>query len=628
MDLARAYVQIIPTTKGMNKNITSELNGEMATAGQQGGLSWGKALTGVVGATMGTVTAVVGTATTAVMGLTKQAVEGYADYEQLVGGVETLFGDSASAVLANANEAFRTAGLSANDYMETVTGFSASLMQSLGGDTEKAVGVADMAIRDMADNANKMGTSMESIQYAYQGFAKQNYTMLDNLKLGYGGTKQEMERLLKDATALSGIEYDLESFSDIAEAIHVVQENLGITGTTAKEASTTITGSLASMQSAWSNVLVAMADDNADFGKAIDDLVSTIVGENGEGGVINNLIPRIEKTLTGVGDLITKLAPVIMQKVPELITTLVPTLLEAVKTMVQAIADNLPTIITAITDTLPDILDTIVDALIELLPVVVDCAFQIVYALADGIIEALPEITPSIVELVLKISDTIVNNLDTILECAFQIIGALIEGLINATPQLLEYGGQLIIDFAISMENQLFTTVESGQKIINSIVDGIKEKLPEIVETAKRVIPDFISQMATEYDQAMRAGVDIALNIIQGIKDQWEQWLGGSEVLNMVQKLIDKIRELFGNSLKTTDLLDGVSLDVFGGSNTSTTSKVGKYTSTPSPYVSSINIPTVNVPTVNVNLQGNTNKLFSANVTQGNITKKITGHSY
>ena len=192
-------------------------------------------------------------ASAAVVKLGTDAIKSYADYEQLIGGVETLFKTSADTVSQYADIAYKTAGLSANDYMETVTSFAASLLQSLGGDTEKAAAKADQAIIDMSDNANKMGTAMESIQYAYMGFAKQNYTMLDNLKLGYGGTKSEMERLLADATALSGIEYDLSSFADIVEAIHVIQDNLGITGTTAKEADSTIQGSIASMRSAWAN---------------------------------------------------------------------------------------------------------------------------------------------------------------------------------------------------------------------------------------------------------------------------------------------------------------------------------------------------------------------------------------
>ncbi|WP_455758604.1 hypothetical protein [Ruminococcus champanellensis] len=203
----------------------------------------------------------------AVAGLTKTAVENYADYEQLVGGVETLFKDSADTVMDYANAAFETAGLSANAYMETVTSFSASLLQSLGGDTVEAADKANMAIVDMSDNANKMGTDMASIQNAYQGFAKQNYTMLDNLKLGYGGTKKEMERLLADAQKISGVKYNVESFSDIVDAIHVIQTEMDITGTTAKEASTTIQGSVNAAKSAWTNWVTGLADNSQDFGQ-------------------------------------------------------------------------------------------------------------------------------------------------------------------------------------------------------------------------------------------------------------------------------------------------------------------------------------------------------------------------
>lgn len=240
-----------------------------------------------------TVTVVKGIATgvaassAAIGTLATAATKAYADYEQLVGGVETLFKDSADTVIANSQKAYQTAGMSANDYMETVTGFSASLLQSLGGDTVAAAQKADMAIIDMSDNANKMGTSIESIQTAYQGFAKQNYTMLDNLKLGYGGTKEEMERLLKDATKLSGIEYDISSYADIVDAIHVVQTEMGITGTTAKEASTTISGSISSAKAAWQNLLVGMADDTQDLDTLVDNFFDSIVT------VGDNIIPRI-----------------------------------------------------------------------------------------------------------------------------------------------------------------------------------------------------------------------------------------------------------------------------------------------------------------------------------------------
>ena len=207
----------------------------------------------------------------------KEALDSYADYEQLVGGVETLFKDSSGIVENYANNAYKTAGLSANDYMETVTSFSASLLQSLDGDTAKVAEVSNMAVTDMADNANKMGTDMSSIQNAYQGFAKQNYTMLDNLKLGYGGTKSEMERLLSDAQKISGVKYDISNLNDVYQAIHVVQGELGITGTTAKEASTTIQGSVSAMKSAWQNMLTGIADDNADFDGLINNLVDSIV---------------------------------------------------------------------------------------------------------------------------------------------------------------------------------------------------------------------------------------------------------------------------------------------------------------------------------------------------------------
>lgn len=244
------------------------------------------------------------------------SVKGYADYEQLVGGVETLFKDSKNTVMKYANNAYKTAGMSANDYMETVTGFSASMIQSLGGDTKKAAELSNQALIDMSDNANKMGTDMESIKYAYQGFAKQNYTMLDNLKLGYGGTKEEMERLLADAQKLSGQKYDISSFADITQAIHVVQTEMGITGTTAKEAASTIQGSINSMKGAWQNFITGMADPNQDMGQLTDNLVNSVVT------VAKNLFPRIQAMLprlaAGVGTLLSQLFTLAAQNVDAL----------------------------------------------------------------------------------------------------------------------------------------------------------------------------------------------------------------------------------------------------------------------------------------------------------------------
>ena len=287
---------------------------------------------------------------TAIVGIAKQAVESYANYEQLVGGVETLFKDSADTVMQYAQNAYKTAGLSANEYMETVTSFSASLLQSLGGDTAKAAKVADRAITDMSDNANKMGTSMEMIQNAYNGFAKQNFTMLDNLKLGYGGTKEEMERLLEDAEKLSGIEYDISSYADIVEAIHVVQTEMGITGTTAKEASSTIQGSAISMKSAWKNLLTGMADENQNLELLFTQFLDSVVVFG------DNLIPRIQQLLPRVVETISKLVSSLAENLPAIIESLVPVVIKGAFDIMKALIKKFPdlarSIITALANSL------------------------------------------------------------------------------------------------------------------------------------------------------------------------------------------------------------------------------------------------------------------------------------
>lgn len=336
---------------------------------------------------------------TAIATLTGFSLNAYADYEQLVGGIETLFGAGGqsiqeyaesvgksvddvkwefsdlmiaqSEVFSNADKAYKTAGMSANEYMETVTSFSASLIQSLEGDTRAAAEKADKAIVDMADNANKMGTSMESIQNAYQGFAKQNYTMLDNLKLGYGGTKAEMSRLLEDATALSGVEYDLDSYADVVDAIHVIQTELGITGTTAKEASSTISGSVASMKAAWTNLIVGIADENQDLDILIDNLVESV------GTALENIIPRVEKIFGGIGDLVTKLTPIIVDKLPGIIDALLPGLISGATSLLVGLIQAFPTILQLLIDYVPVIIMQIAEALIQTIPVLLESAKEI-----------------------------------------------------------------------------------------------------------------------------------------------------------------------------------------------------------------------------------------------------------
>ena len=301
-------------------------------------------------------TAAIGAGAAAAGALVKQAVEAYGEYEQLVGGVETLFGDAAGTVQKNAAKAFKAAGMSANDYMSTAIAFSASLIQSLGGDTAKAAEIADLAITDMSDNVNKMGTSAEMVQNAYRGFVRQNFTMLDNLALGYGGTKEEMNRLLADAERLSGVKYDISSLSDIIKAIHIVQSELEITGTTAKESATTIQGSVKSVKAAWQNLIVGVSDDNQDFDKLMDDFVDSVETAG------DNMIPRVEKSLDGVAKLVEKGSEKIIPKAIQVVTRNLPKFINAgakiVTAIGQGITKNAPELLKAGTDALSNLIKT------------------------------------------------------------------------------------------------------------------------------------------------------------------------------------------------------------------------------------------------------------------------------
>ena len=352
-------------------SVDDQASSQVETIG--GKLKSGLATAAKVGA------AAVAAAGTAVVAIGKQAIEQYAEYEQLVGGVETLFKQSADTVMGYAENAYKTAGLSANEYMNTVTSFSASLLQSLGGDTEAAAKYADMAITDMSDNANKMGTSMEMIQNAYQGFAKQNYTMLDNLKLGYGGTKEEMQRLLEDAEKISGIEYDISSYADIVDAIHVVQTEMGITGTTAKEASTTVQGSIASMKSAYENFVTGLGDQNADIAE-----LSTKLLESAE-VVAGNLLPVIENILSSIGTMMQEKGPEMIEKFVSYAIEKLPQIIELglkmVLSLVKGLANNLPKLVSSVLD----MIATIVKTFVSSIPDIVSVGKQIVEGLWNGI---------------------------------------------------------------------------------------------------------------------------------------------------------------------------------------------------------------------------------------------------
>lgn len=447
-------LDIVAGKNTLNSTLKSAM-GEAQNTANSGSSGISNAL-GKIGSVAGTVAKTVGAgmvaAGAAVVAVSKSAVSSYADYEQLVGGVETLFKDSANTVIENASKAYTTAGMSANEYMTTVTSFSASLLQSLGNDTVKAAEKADMAIVDMSDNANKMGTSMEMIQNAYQGFAKQNYTMLDNLKLGYGGTKEEMQRLLADAEKISGIKYDISSYADIVDAIHVVQTEMGITGTTAKEASTTISGSLASMKSAWQNVLTGMGDETQDFGALIDQFVASVetVGEN--------LLPRIEVVLGGVVNLVQGLAPKIIEKIPSLISQLLPPILSATTSLIQAVVAIIPDLVNLIVAQAP----VFIDACIQIVSSVIQSLPMIVESLASALPTLLPIVISGIVDLILLICQVLPQIIQPIIDNLPIILESLITGILSNLPILV----QGLIDLVVALTPMI-------PEILNILLDSI-----------------------------------------------------------------------------------------------------------------------------------------------------------
>lgn len=477
----------------------------------------------------------------AVGAITKAAVDSYAEYEQLEGGVKTLFNQTslsleeyaasvgksthdalaewsdltsgARFVMNNAEEAFMTAGLSANEYMSLVTSFSASLLQSLGGDTDKAAQVADKAIVDMADNANKMGTSMESIQNAYQGFAKQNYTMLDNLKLGYGGTKEEMERLLEDAGKLANQKFDISSYADIIEAIHVVQENMGIAGATADEAATTIQGSLAMTKSAWQNLLTGFADEDADLGLLIENLVNSATT------AIKNLVPRIAQILSGISDALALIMPVISAELPSILEQLLPGLIDGALALVIGLINALPVVVEVLAAQLPNILSQLFEALKVAFPVFINSCLNLLHTIVAPIAEFLDGLISSI-------GDGIRNGFKTAVNWIIDGINGFIRGInkikipdwvpglggkgftIKEIPRL-EKGGVLErgqMGFLEGNGAEAVVPLDQNRKWIsavaadmNAAIGGDNEQLQRIIDLLERLIETLPATMIAAF---------------------------------------------------------------------------------------------------------------------------------
>lgn len=451
----------------------------------------------------------------AFVNLGKQAIASYGEYEQLVGGVDTLFKDSSAKVQAYASEAYKTAGLSANQYMETVTSFSASLLQSLGGDTAKSADIAHMAIVDMSDNANKMGTSMESIQNAYQGFAKQNYTMLDNLKLGYGGTATEMARLINDSGVLGDAMIDLSKKNEIGaqlqevgyakmiEAIHKVQKEMGITGTTADEANRTITGSTSAMKSAWENLVTGIADDNANFEQLVDNLVVSIVGKGGEGGVLSNILPRIEIALDGivkmVGSLTTDLLPQIMQVGVDLIVNLatsisenLPSLLGSAKTILDTVIGGISSLLPTLIPVAMEIVTTLGSTLVSMLPQLLSVGGSFIDTISSGLQEKIPEIISKGLDMLNGFADFLTENVPILITKGIEMIRNLVKGLMSSLPELISRVPEIISKFANVINNNAPTIIKGGVGMLLDLVKGIISAIPTLVKNIPKILKAFV----------------------------------------------------------------------------------------------------------------------------------------
>ena len=500
-ELAKAYVQIIPSAQGISGSISNVLNGEASSAGDSAGQKIGS---GLVSKIKGIVAAAgIGVA------IKKSLSEG-ADLQQSLGGIETLFKDSADKVIASAKNAYKTAGMSANEYMETVTSFSASLLQGLSGDTNKAAEVADMALVDMSDNANKMGTSMELIQNAYQGFAKQNYTMLDNLKLGYGGTKTEMERLLADAQKISGVKYDISNLSDVYSAIHVIQEEMGITGTTAKEASETFSGSLASMKAAASNLLgnLSLGEDIRPSLSALADTVHTFLA--------NNLVPMLGNIIKALPQMFIQTRNHIINeliKIGEHSDEIIQSGIALVKDFAIAIVSSIPYLGEAAFKLISSFGSTIINT--DWLAVATD----VISGLKDCLDLAAGEIFGSDENILVAFIESIKTGLPKLLEQGVSFISSIAEGIASEIPSLLETGGKIVEQVYTCIMESAPMIWESGTELLLNVVNGIKDNLPTIVETAVSVVDNLLTTICENAPQMLEAGIEVLQQLLQGLID-------------------------------------------------------------------------------------------------------------
>lgn len=486
--------------------------------------------------------AFVGIAGAGVSAILKESFGAYANFEQLVGGVETLFKGSADTVQEYAANAYKTAGLSANEYMETVTSFSASLLQSLGGDTEKAAKVGDMAISDMSDNANKMGSSMESIQNAYQGFAKQNYTMLDNLKLGYGGTKTEMERLLADAEKISGVEYDISSLSDVYEAIHVIQTELDITGTTAKEAQSTIQGSFSMMKSAWTNLLTGLADPDADLSELIGNLVDSAKS------VLSNVFPTVKQIFSGIVEAVGEIVPVIADEIPGILQEAIP----AISTVIESLLDSFLDAIPSLVGIAHELIEKFIQTVVKLAPKILKSGASIIKTLLNGLKKSLPGFLSSVAKIIPEVVKIITRELPSINAVGMEVLQVLVDSIPEISSALFE-AIQSMVDMIVdtlSDGETLQKMIDTGVTLFTSLIDNVSAIIQQIVEALPGLI-DAICVALTSgglLEKIIAAGVALFTALVENI----------SGIVQAISEALPMIVDSIVTALTTGNLIEQI----------------------------------------------------------------------
>lgn len=522
--IAKAYVQIIPSAKGISGSISGVLDGESKSAGEGAGLN-------IVG---GIKNAIAGSGIAEKLTDTfKTAISEGAELEQTLGGIETLFGaDAYDIVVENSKKASKELQISSNEYMQQATSFSASLLQATGGNAQETANIADIALRDMSDNANKMGSDIESIQNAYQGFAKQNYTMLDNLKLGYGGTKTEMERLLADAQALSGVEYNIDNLADVYSAIHVIQENLGLAGVSAFEAETTISGSAMAMSSAFKDLLGNMA-----IGENIDDELQIWLETSKN--YMNNLIPAIQNVIASV-------VPVFKGKINDMISGIkekIPIFLETGKEIIEKIISGISGKIPDFINIYREIQQNVSEFFVSTMPYYVDDGMKIITSLSEGVVSKIPEFAETAISNVMMWADTIISLLPSVMATGTAVLENLISGILSYIPNLLTVAVTTVDTLLSAVLDLLPNVLDVGMAILSAVIDGIFSQLPEIVTSAIKVVETLLNTIVERLPAILDKGREIVLNIVSGIIEKLP------EIVSSASEIIARLVKTIGEKL-------------------------------------------------------------------------------